>query len=351
MNSPVHRDVSEVIHANPRLADSLKDKSFFITGSTGMVGRYVVSLLAENTKINSGSGTIVAHARNKEKAEQMFGDYLGMENFSLMIGDISDVTEPDVDIDYVIHSASPTQPQDFLERPVDIITANVFATKRLLDIARAKSARFCLLSTLEVYGKIEAPSYPVEVSEEDFGALNSLDLRSAYPESKRLAENLCVAYLRQFGVLSAIVRLAPTISPIIDPQDERVFAQFVNKVARSEDIQIFSDAAQKMRSYTYITDAVTGILTAVTNATEDNYVFNLANNDNVASIKTLAETVIAHGSGGSSLRIIERESDENTSPTTGLVVLSSQKLINLGWKPSYSLDESVSRIVSVAQER
>ena len=346
MGGVVEQDIDEIINVNPELVKKLADKAFLVTGSTGMIGRYIVGLLAEIAKRHKSKATIVANARNKDKAEQMFGDYLDMEGFKLLIGDVNDITKLDDDVDYIIQAASPTQPHDFLDRPVDIIKANVFATNNLLEVARAKSARFCFLSTLEIYGKVEAEHYPVSVTESDFGALNSLDLRSAYPESKRLAENLCVAFQKQFGVASTIVRLGPVMSPVIEPGDKRILADLINDAVAGRDITFFSDSANKERTYTYITDAVTGIFTALLASTDDDFVFNLANSKNRVSIRKLAETISSRGSHATKLNIVKRDGDQNTSTATGVVLLDAQKLLSLGWVPRYSLADSIERTIA-----
>ena len=346
MESVVRQDISDIISENPELIDQFIDRATLVTGATGMIGRYAVCLLAESIRERNGSGKVIANVRNRAKGEKVFAEYLSDDSFSLLVSDVNDVTEIEGSLDYIVHSASPTQPNDFLEHPVDIIKTNVFATDTLLRIAKDKSARFCLLSTLEVYGAVHSPTYPAYVAEEDFGSLDSLHLRSAYPESKRLAEALCVAYKKQFSVDSTIVRLAPTISPVIDPADERVFAQFINTIVKKEDITIFADAADKQRSYTYIADAITGIFTAMARSTDEMFVFNLANNDNVASIKELAEAVISvAGEGTAKLNIAQREVNQNTSASTGLLLLDSKRLLDTGWVPRYSLEKSMEQAV------
>lgn len=347
MEPTVQQDIGDIIAANPELINKLVNKKTLITGASGMIGRYAACLLAEGIKRHNGSGKVIANVRNKDKGEEIFRDYLDESCFDLLVSDVNDITDVEGDLDYILHSASPTQPNDFLEHPVDIIRANVFATNSLLEIAKRQGARFCLLSTLEVYGSVHSQTYPAYVTEEDFGALDSLHLRSAYPESKRLAETLCIAFKKQFSVDSTIVRLAPTISPVIDPLDERVFAQFINTVASKKDISIFADAADKQRSYTYIADAITGIFTALLNSTEESFVFNLANNENIASIKQLAEKVISVAGGNTvKLTVVERGGNQNTSSSTGLILLDSKKLIDAGWVPRYSLEESIRQSIN-----
>lgn len=348
MSEAIIRDVENIIEDNPLLVETFKDKSFLVTGATGAIGRYVVSFLAQTIEQKNGSGTILANVRDRAKAERIFGDYLHLDHLDFLVSDVNDITDVDKDIDYIIHAASPTQPDSFLKTPVDIIATNVFATHSLLELAKAKKATFCLLSTLEIYGKVEAESYPVSVAEDQFGALDSTDLRSAYPESKRLAENLCVAFKTQYDVDSVIVRLAPIVSPEIEPDDKRVFAQFIHDVLDNKEITVYSDAASKKRSYTDICDAITGIFTALSPSTErTGYpVFNLANNNNVVSIQELAQRIISiRGASPNILNVISRDDSSNTSLSTGAILLDSQKLQDAGWTPRYTVDDTIKRSI------
>lgn len=348
----IQEDVNALLDANPGLSKKITGKSYLVTGATGGIGRYAVCALAENARRTGDGSIIVAHARNQAKAKQIFSEYLDMDNFHLQISDVGDLQTTDHDIDYILHAASPTQPEDFLERPVDIINANVKATMNLLELARNKSARFCLLSTLEVYGEVASETYPAYVTESNYGALDSLSLRSSYPESKRLAENLCIAYQAQYGVSSTIIRVAPVISPIVEPNDSRVFAKFINDVSDSKNLVVYTDVANKKRSYTYIADAVSGIFTALLDSSPGTNVYNLANNESVASIKELAETVIACvNNTESTLSMPTRDDNSNTSTTTGLVLLDSSRLLEAGWSPIYTLENSVNRALQYKQKK
>jgi len=337
----IKQNVDAIISNELETLKRFDNKTVLVTGSTGMIGSFLVYVLAEYAKQKNSATKIIANARSKAKAEAMFAQYMNDESFELLICDLDQINT-EKDIDYIIHAASPTQPKDFLNKPVDIIDANTFITKKLLGFCKDKQAVFCLLSTLEIYGEIKAESYPVVVNEDDFGALDSTDLRSTYPESKRLAESMCVAYSSQFNVASTIVRLGPVVSPVIDEHDERVYAQFVKRVFDNEDITLFSDAADKKRSYTYVCDAVSGILIALGQQQPERCsIYNLANNENIISIQEMAEKIIAQNPSASKLKIVQREDSSNTSSSTGKIVLGSEKLINLGWKPNYSFDDCV----------
>lgn len=342
MPQTVRQEIDKNATENPELIDALRDKSVLVTGATGSLGSYLVHTLMSGVR----GGMIIAVARNETKARQMFSEYLSHEGFTLLISDVNNLNNVSYEVDYIIHAASPTQPSDFIDHPVDIITANVVGTLNLLTLAEEKKAKICLLSTLEVYGKLGGSDEAVVVSEDDFGSINNLDLRSAYPESKRLAEMLCLSFQEQYSVPIAIVRLAPVISPIINAGDKRVFAQFVQNALADKDIVVYSDIQNRRRSYTYIPDAVSGILTAMLGSDKETFVFNLANEGNVVSIKELAELILACDSETKSkLHIIDRENNQNTSSSTGRILLDSSRLSGLGWSPAYDLRAGIENII------
>lgn len=337
----IDQDLDELIINNANIINKIKDKTTLVTGATGSIGSYVVYFLSEAIERSGGSGKVIANVRNEQKALLLFDKYMKYENFELFVSDINSINKIPHKLDYIIHTASPTQPQDFQERPVDIIRANVHVTDSLLEMANSHQAKLCMLSTLETYGVITSPRYPVYVKEEDFGALDATDLRSVYPESKRLAESLCVAHEKQYGTKSVIIRLGPVISPILDPADMRVYAQFIHFATKGQDIEMFSDAFDKKRSYTYVADIVTGILTALLD--KSNSIFNLANNDNVVSIGKLAEEIVHISGDDIKLNINERDDTSNTSTSTGAILLDSTKLINSGWKPLFSIEDCIAK--------
>lgn len=352
MNNIVREDINTLLSTSSIISQNIKNSSFLITGATGMIGRYMVFYILESIRKYRGSGKVIVHTRDQAKAESVFSEYLHHDNLSFLVGDINRADETIDSIDYIIHAASPTRAEDFLDRPVDIIRVNALLTDELLTMANKHSAKLCLLSTLEIYGEVWSESYPAYVTEDQYGALDSIDLRSAYPESKRLAENLCVAHKQQFDTDSTVVRLAPTISPLIDPDDTRVYAQFINFVTNNQDITMFSDAYDKKRTYTYVADVITGVLVALLTPSRSKKIstYNLSNTENTTSIGELARTIIRLDGDNVKLQIKRREDTSNTSTSTGLILLDSTKLINAGWSPLYNLERCISQTLKCAYD-
>ena len=98
-------------------------------------------------------------------------------------------------VDYIVHAASPANPVQYSTNPVGTILANTLGTYNTLELARKNKAQYCYISTMEIYGKLET-NY--DIKEEEYGAVDSLNVRSCYPESKKMGENLCIAYKEQY---------------------------------------------------------------------------------------------------------------------------------------------------------
>ena len=257
MDGVIREDVSSII-SDPLPWEKFNGATILVTGATGMVGQYIVWTLlglAQKEKIKL---KVLVVVRSKDKAKRIFKEHEG--NVLQIV--VQDVTEPfriNQKIDYVIHAASPASPRYFKNDPVGVIGANVLGSFNTLEVAKKFNAEYCFISTLEIYGKIEsANKRDIYVREEDFGLMDSLDLRSAYPESKRLAENLCVSYGAQYGVDYKIARLTHTYGPGMDINDNRVQAEFIRQTLQSKDVVLKSDGTLR-RTYTYVADSIAGI--------------------------------------------------------------------------------------------
>jgi UDP-glucuronate decarboxylase len=260
----VGQDAAEIAEGLGALAGRLAGRTVLVTGATGMVGRSVVeALLAVAARVDPPVH-VLGLARSEDKARRALADPLANPNFELVVADVAEpaafVERP---VDFIVHAASPATPDFFRSDPVGVIRANTLGTFAVLESARAHGAHLSFISTMEVYGEIPRsdPGDTVVLTESDAGIVNSLDLRSAYPESKRLAETLCVAYAAQYGVHSDIVRLSHTYGPGMAIDDARVQAEFIRKALAGEQIVLKSDGSMT-RTYTYIADAAAAVLRA-----------------------------------------------------------------------------------------
>ena len=229
--------------------------------------------------------SIGAFIRNKEKADKVLGNLKkDHPNLVYEIGDLSDGLNLSRKYDYIIHAASATGSKDFIEKPVETILTTVESTKNFLKYAKENSIdSMAYISSMEVYGEIPHET----VKEEDFGLLNWMNLRSSYPQSKRLAETLCLSYFSEYGVPVKIVRPTLTFGPGVSKEDNRVFAQFARAVINKTDITLLTKGGTK-RDYLYTADAVKGILTILLSG-KDGEAYNLSNQDSYCTILEMAQ--------------------------------------------------------------
>jgi dTDP-glucose 4,6-dehydratase len=354
MSSVIATDVRELVDELPPYSH-LAGGSMLVTGATGMVGQYVVLSLLEISARLDGRLHVIGHARNEAKARARFGPLLERPYFALAIGDVTDPAGlPDRPLTHIVHAASPATPGQFRDDPVGVIGANVLGSIGLLERARAHEAYFAFISTMEVYGQVPRPDGggDVELREDDAGVINSLELRSAYPESKRLAETLCLAYEAQYGVRSDIVRLSHTYGPGMELTDTRVQAEFLRRALGQEDIVLKSDGSMR-RSYTYIADAAAAVLVVLLTAPArtGTEAFNVADNASRTSIRELAEAVLAaSGRPPEALRIeLADAAGQMWSKVSGGTYLDCARIESLGWRARHQLADGMAR--SVAHHR
>lgn len=175
-------------------------------------------------------------------------------NYTFIEHDVIQPLEVDGPIDRIYHMASPASPIGYVKHQVATLKVNSQGTWNLLEMAEKKGARFLMASTSECYGD---PA--VHPQREDYwGNVNPIGLRSMYDEAKRFAEACTMAYHRERGVDTRIIRIFNTYGPRMDPYDGRVVISFIRQALNDEDITVFGDGKQT-RSLCYVSDLVRGI--------------------------------------------------------------------------------------------
>lgn len=305
-----------------------------ITGSTGLIGAALVR------KFAAGGHAVLAAARNVGKAKAMFA---GLENVRVVEWDVTHPAAFEIgSVDFLVHAAAETSSKTFVERPVETIASILDGTRNALELARAAKARSMVyVSSMEVYGTPSAET----VTEADIGYLDPLRVRSNYPEAKRMAENMCVAYAAEYGVPVKIARLAQTFGEGVRPEDVRVYAQFARAVLEKRDIVLRTDGSSA-RCYCYLGDAVEAICTLLERG-EDGTAYTVANEETFCSVREMAEMLIAaHPESGS--RLVFDQSDEaaRAYPPATRLKLTSARLRALGWMPRVGLIEMYDRMMA-----
>ena len=342
----VNEDICRILEEDLPWED-LYGTTILVTGASGMIPSYVMyTLLGLNDSSNAGI-KVLALVRNEEKARRILGPVLERDDVELIVQDVSLPLSIDGPLDYIIHGGSAARPALHKAAPTSTIRANLVGTFNMLDLAVEKDARgFVLMSSSEVYGSVsdELDS----ITETDYGYIDCLNPRSCYSEGKRAAETICASFTAQYGIRCCIPRFAHIYGPGLALNDGRVQADFAANVFRGENIVMKSDGSSR-RAYTYVGDAVSGIFYILLKGTEA--ACNVADSDNVISIRQLAEAFIAsRPEKGLELVIdIDRNTAGMYNPAK-FIGLDNSKLKALGWIPKVSVAEGTSRMISYFEE-
>lgn len=307
-------------------------KKFLVTGATGLIGKAFMRVLFELNE-HGADIQIVAQVHSLEKAKRIFAPNA---NLTYIAGDIAELPLSDIGVNYIVHGASITSSQAFLEKPVETINTSVSGSRRILEFARMNPVESLVyLSSMEVYGQ----NHTDDKITEDFPTnIDTMSARSSYPESKRLCEALCTSYLAEYGVPARVIRLTQTFGRGVEASDNRVFAEFARCAINGENI-ILKTKGETRRSYLHVDDAASAIF-AVLEHGENGAAYNATNEDTYCSIYEMAQLVASELSDGKSQVLIE-ESDEKSRCFMPVhrMNLDTTKLRSLGWSPRYSLKD------------
>jgi nucleoside-diphosphate-sugar epimerase len=220
-----------------------------VSGGAGFLGSHLCDLLL-------GRGWDVVAVDNfltgrRDNVAHLAAD----DRFALVERDVVTGIEVDGAVDAVLHLASAASPPEYLAHPIATLEVGSAGTKHALDLARAHGARFLLASTSEIYGDPLVHPQP----ESYFGNVNSVGPRAVYDEAKRYAEAITMAYHREFGVDTKIVRIFNTYGPRLNPADGRVVSNFLAQAMRGEPLTVYGDGKQT-RSFCYVSDEVEGLV-------------------------------------------------------------------------------------------
>ena len=198
-----------------------------------------------------------------------------------------DIIEPyfvEEPIDFVYHLASPASPIDYLRLPLHTLKVGSYGTHHTIGLAKAKRARFLIASTSEVYGDPHVHPQP----ESYWGHVNPIGPRGVYDEAKRYAEALTMAYHRQQGVDTAIIRIFNTYGPRMRPHDGRAIPTFLRQALQDRPLTVFGDGSQT-RSFCYVADLIAGMIALAESG--HHHPVNIGNPDEFTLLQ-LAEAVI-----------------------------------------------------------
>lgn len=336
-------DLQKLVEAKDVEWEAFRGSRVVITGATGLVGSLLCKAFLKANDAFDLKVSVIGLVRSEQKAKSLFGADFDREDLQFVIGDITAPCRLDGPVDYIFHCASVTASKVMISQPVETLITSVEGTHQMLELAKAKEVKsFVYVSSMEMYGSFTGLDH--DVTEEDLGYVNPLAVRSNYPESKRLCENMCVAYFTEYGVPAKSARLAQTFGAGILPGENRVFAQFARSAIKGENIVLHTKGLSE-GNYCYTTDTVRGLLTiALKGANGESY--NVSNPETHISIADMAKMVceeLAEGKIQVIFDIPETNSFGYAADTK--MKLSSDKLQKLGWKPQVGLKEAYNRLI------
>ncbi|KRM87952.1 NAD-dependent epimerase/dehydratase family protein [Lacticaseibacillus thailandensis] len=326
--------------------DQMSNVAVLITGASGMLGSFMVDVLMHRNLTAGMQCKVYALGRNLARAQKRFGAYWNSADFEFIAHDINTpLTQPLANLGYIFHLASNTHPVAYATDPIGTITTNIIGTHNLLELAASQHIqRFVFASSNEVYGENRGD---VEKFDEEYcGYIDPNTLRAGYPESKRCGEALCQAYLSQKGVDVVIPRLTRSYGPTVKPEDSKAISQFINNALRGEDI-VLKSAGHQQYSFTYVADAIAGLLTVALKGTSGN-AYNIADSRSDISLRELA-TIIAHAVGRTVTYDLPNATEQKGFSKATKALLDSTKLQGLGWTAKYDIAAGIHRTLSIMQ--
>ena len=317
-------------------ADWWDGKSALIIGAAGLIGSATVQALSYIREAFGLSMSITAAGRNIDKLKRRFSKTAGV---SLWRCDVSAFDQFHEHYDVIIDAASSADPASFAKSPVSVMQANFIGAYNLLEqLHKQGDGILVYISSGEVYGSFKNECL---MSEEMSGYIDTMSSRSCYPSSKRAAETLCASYCQQYGVDVRIARPAHIFGPGFTATDSRASATFFRDALRGKNLVLTSTGRQH-RTFTYITDCVSGLLSIASSGTAGQ-AYNVSNANNNVEFRQFAQQ-IADAAGVYAIF----PSDVSPSEQNGFIrasSLSDTKLRSLGWQPQIDLSTGISRTI------
>lgn len=302
-------------------------KTVLITGGAGFLGSHLCDLFLDkgykviclDNLITGSKENIVHHSEDK--------------NFSFVEHNITVPIHLEVNIDLVLHFASPASPIDYLNYPIQTLKVGSLGTHNALGLAKAKNSRFLLASTSEIYG--DPLVHPQ--AEDYWGNVNPIGPRGVYDEAKRFAEAITMAYHRVHRLDTKIVRIFNTYGPRMRLMDGRAIPNFITQALKGDPITIYGTGLQT-RSFCFVTDLIRGIYQLANSDLNDPV--NIGN-PNEMTLTELAERII-HLTGSKSKLTFKPLPKDDPRQRRPDIMRAKEKL---KWQPRVDINEGLSTTI------
>lgn len=335
--NPLAEDLDHIFENTYDLWSDLESQRIFITGGTGFFGRWLLeSLIWANDKQKLGVEILVL-TRNQQAFEEKAPHLVAHPAIQFCVGDVRSFTFPEGSFSHVIHAATEASAKLNQETPLLMLDVIVQGTRRVLEFSRYCGARkFLLTSSGAVYGK--QPPNMTHIPEGYQGAPDTMDVRSAYGEGKRMAELLCSIYAKEYGIETKIARCFAFVGPHLPLDGDFAIGNFIRDGIQGRSIRVNGDGTP-YRSYLYAADLAIWLWTILVNGAVC-YPYNVGS-DREITILDLANSV-------SRLFDLKSETLVGQKPIPGkspewYVPSVNRAMVGLNLQPLISLDKAISR--------
>jgi dTDP-glucose 4,6-dehydratase len=311
-----------------------------ISGAAGFLGSHLSDRLLKDRHEVVGLDNFITGSRNN------IAHLMGNEKFTFFKHDISNYIFVPGKIDAVLHFASPASPNPlsplaYFNLPIQTMKAGALGTHNTLGVAKAQKARFLLASTSEIYGDPlvhpQTESYP--------GNVDPVGTRAVYDEAKRFAESLTMAYHRQHGVDTRIVRIFNTYGPRMDLEDGRALPNFLKQALLGQPLTVYGDGRQT-RSFCYVDDLIEGIVCLL--MSDEHLPVNLGNPIEMTMLE-FAETINKVVGSKAGITIVPDARSARDPQRRQPDITRAREI--LGWQPKISLEEGLLKTIPYFKQK
>lgn len=306
-----------------------------VTGGAGFLGSHLTDLLLSQGHEVIGIDNFITG--NRENIAHLNGN----KAYTFIEKDVIEPFDIEGPVDRIYHLASPASPIGYVKHQIATLKVNSQGTWNCLELAERKKARFLMASTSECYGDPAVHPQP----ETYWGNVNPIGMRSMYDEAKRFSEACTMAYHRERGVDTRLIRIFNTYGPRMDPHDGRVVITFIKQALHDEPLTVFGDGMQT-RSLCYVSDLIRGINMVMEN---DGFVepINLGNPSELTILDIAKEILELIPQSKSTITFREMPPDD---PKIRRPDITRAKKI-LGWEPVVSRREGLAKMIEYYREK
>ena len=302
-------------------------KRILVTGGSGFLGSHLCLQL-----LNLGHDILCVDNFYTGTKDNII-ELLDNPHFELIRHDITFPLY--LEVDEIYNLACPASPIHYQKDPVQTTKTNVHGAINLLGLAKRTNAKIMQASTSEVYGD----SKVIPQTEDYWGNVNPIGVRSCYDEGKRCAETLFFDYHRQHNLRIKVARIFNTYGPKMHPNDGRVISNFIMQALRNEPVTIYGDGSQS-RSFCYVDEMIDALIELMNSSDDFTGPVNIGNPIEF-TIKELAEKIIDLVNSKSEITYKDLPSDDPIQRQPDISLAKDK----LGWSPAIQLEEGLNKTI------